>query len=256
MEKEYDFYFSDTHFGHDKEWFYKGIRGFSSCEEMNETIIQNFNNKSSKNSKILCVGDFSITSEENTKKIFSRLKGKFDLVDGNHDRYKNNMNFLKELFMNVKKQHQLFIENEFINVHHYPYVSKDLESLAKLHPNILKSPKNSFPCHSDNISDDEFQEVRKNKDLQNLFLINNHDKNFTSKKGKEIRNYLLALIRQRISPRLLDDNKILLCGHTHSFAKINLNMINLCVEAWDFNLASNEEIKECIKKIKESFYND
>lgn len=256
MRKEYDFYFSDPHFGHSKEWFYKDMRGFSSVEEMNETLIENFNKKASKNSNILCLGDAFITTEEKAREIFSRLKGNFDIVDGNHDRYKNHMHWIKDLFNDVKRNHVIKIDSHKINLHHYPYVDKKIHDIALKAPNILKAPKSNIPCSSIHISDEYFENVRKDPMLHFDFLIKYHDKNFYTNKGIRIRKFLLQLIRRYITPRLVNDGNILMHGHTHSFNKIRENMINLSVEAWDFNLASNEEIKDCVKKIRKDYYYD
>ena len=75
---------SDTHFSHRADFIWK-TRGFSSWEEHNEILIQNWNNKISKNDKVIHVGDICFQPNTQIDKILPRLNGKITLVLGNHD---------------------------------------------------------------------------------------------------------------------------------------------------------------------------
>lgn len=76
---------SDTHFGHDNVIKYCN-RPFSSCEDMNETMIRNWNAVVSPDDEVWHLGDFAFRSIEFARQIFDRLNGCKHLVRGNHDR--------------------------------------------------------------------------------------------------------------------------------------------------------------------------
>lgn len=85
------FVFSDPHFGHDSTWkkfkLEDGctpLRPFTSSEEMNETMIRNWNNVVTPEDHVYVLGDV-VMREEFLMPIIPRLMGKKRLVRGNHD---------------------------------------------------------------------------------------------------------------------------------------------------------------------------
>lgn len=77
------FFVSDTHF------FHKNIidfcnRPFSSVEEMNEAIINNWNNVVSPNDYVFHLGDFCFGGSPAWDKCLDSLNGRKFLVLGNH----------------------------------------------------------------------------------------------------------------------------------------------------------------------------
>lgn len=78
------FFTSDTHFGHVNILTYCN-RPFSSVEEMNETMIENWNAIVAPGDVVYHLGDFSMGKKENIY-IRKRLNGKIILIKGNHDR--------------------------------------------------------------------------------------------------------------------------------------------------------------------------
>lgn len=85
---------SDTHFGHAKCWeVFKGadgvspMRPFTSTEEMDETMVDNWNRVVGKNDRVIHVGDVVINKK--FLPILDRLNGIKELVEGNHDQHKN-----------------------------------------------------------------------------------------------------------------------------------------------------------------------
>lgn len=79
------FFTSDLHFNHDREFIY-GPRGFKSVEEMNETLIKNWNETVTNEDDIYVLGDFFLGNDtEFVEKTLSRLNGLIHLVVGNHD---------------------------------------------------------------------------------------------------------------------------------------------------------------------------
>ena len=86
MRKTNVFFISDTHFWHESALKFEGRTHFSSVEEMNETIINNWNARVKGNDKVYVMGDmFYKADHENVEEVLSRLKGKLYLCRGNHD---------------------------------------------------------------------------------------------------------------------------------------------------------------------------
>ena len=77
------YFTADTHFGH-----YNVIRfcdrPFASAEEMDEAMIQNWNDRVTGNDTVYILGDMFFRST-NAEGILKRLKGKKRLIVGNHD---------------------------------------------------------------------------------------------------------------------------------------------------------------------------
>jgi calcineurin-like phosphoesterase family protein len=84
--KEKVFFTSDTHFGHKNIIKYCN-RPFNDVEEMNETLIENWNNKVGSGDWVFHLGDFCFISDrEIQRKLINRLNGKIFIVLGNHDK--------------------------------------------------------------------------------------------------------------------------------------------------------------------------
>ena len=78
------FFSSDTHFGHAKI-IQHSQRPFSSIQEMDQTLIQNWNARISQQDKIFFLGDFAWKSEDRAVEILNQLHGQKILIAGNHD---------------------------------------------------------------------------------------------------------------------------------------------------------------------------
>lgn len=84
------YYTSDIHFGHNKIINFEK-RPFKSVEEMDNTIINNWNNKIKPTDEVYILGDFTFYKGEKTNEILRQLNGSKYLIIGNHDCY-----FLKD----------------------------------------------------------------------------------------------------------------------------------------------------------------
>lgn len=86
------FYISDTHFGHAGTWErFKNadgtpLRPFTSTEEMDEKMIENWNSVVKEHDTVYHAGDAVIGKKHLEK--FRRLNGKKKLIMGNHDIFK------------------------------------------------------------------------------------------------------------------------------------------------------------------------
>jgi calcineurin-like phosphoesterase family protein len=112
------FYTSDLHFSHDN------IRGYcnrpwSNVEEMNQDLINNWNNKVAKNDLIYIVGDFTLEHSQTRIKYFlDQLNGQKYLIMGNHDR-KNPEGFHEVSY--YKEVRDSFEEQTYkVVLFHYP----------------------------------------------------------------------------------------------------------------------------------------
>ena len=76
---------SDTHFNHKNIIDYCN-RPFKDIDEMNNTIIDNWNKSVKKDDIVYHLGDFFLGSKFDLKDIVDRLNGTIYLIRGNHDR--------------------------------------------------------------------------------------------------------------------------------------------------------------------------
>ena len=111
------YFTSDTHFYHNNIIRYCN-RPFSSVEEMNDRIIENWNDKVSKDSIIFHLGDFAFCNERQLAELVPQLMGTIILIKGNHDS-KNNK-FLESIFTEVYSQLYITIEKQSIYLNHFP----------------------------------------------------------------------------------------------------------------------------------------
>jgi len=80
------FFSADTHFQH-TDIIKHAKRPFESIEDMNETLISNWNSKVGINDEVIFLGDFAW---KNVNYFISRLNGNITFVTGNHDKFKIN----------------------------------------------------------------------------------------------------------------------------------------------------------------------
>lgn len=84
------FAIGDTHFGHARILEFtddngKPVRPFKSVEEMDETIIERWNNTVGPNDKVYHLGDVYFGHPDRAARILRRLNGRLRLILGNHD---------------------------------------------------------------------------------------------------------------------------------------------------------------------------
>ena len=79
------FYIADLHFGHFNIIRYDN-RPFKTVEEMDKTLINNWNKVVSDNDSVYILGDISWHNEATTISILNQLNGYKILVKGNHDK--------------------------------------------------------------------------------------------------------------------------------------------------------------------------
>ncbi|MCX6803218.1 MAG: metallophosphoesterase family protein [Candidatus Diapherotrites archaeon] len=95
------FVISDFHLNHKNIILYSN-RPFTSIEEMNNSLIQNWNNIVEENDLVIFVGDLFLGHKKELEKWLSLLKGKIIFIKGNHD--SKSFNALKELIITFRGQ--------------------------------------------------------------------------------------------------------------------------------------------------------
>ncbi len=128
---------SDLHLGH-KLAVNMCDRPFESVEEMNETLIRNFNSCVKKNDTVYILGDLSFRIPVvQANELISRLNGKKILCKGNHDR-----KYAPELFEGMYDFLQVSLNGFNMSLMHYPLMSwpKSRHGSLHLHGHIHSKP--------------------------------------------------------------------------------------------------------------------
>ena len=109
------FYTSDLHLGHEKVINLDG-RPFNCVEEMNRTIINNWNDIISRNDDVYILGDFAWRNDVGCAAL-KQLKGNKYLIRGNHDRTNSAM---ESHFVWIKDYAEIKDGDKHIVLCHYP----------------------------------------------------------------------------------------------------------------------------------------
>ena len=116
---------SDTHFNHTNIIKYCN-RPFLSSLEMDQVIINNWNNVIDNDDLVFHLGDFAFGLESVGLSILSKLKGKKILIRGNHDRDKI---YNSNLWLNRFNEYQFEHYDIKINMSHYPQEQFNLDEI-------------------------------------------------------------------------------------------------------------------------------
>lgn len=120
MVEKMIYFTSDLHFDHINVIKYCA-RPFNDVNEMNETIIKNYNKRVKSNDFCYILGDIMMYNTEYARECLNRLNGHKYLINGNHDFFKNDsviFEWIKDYFK-LRWNHKKFI------LCHYPFVSWD-----------------------------------------------------------------------------------------------------------------------------------
>ena len=115
---------SDFHFGHAQSFIYEK-RGFYSVEEMNESIVDNWNKMVRPQDIVYCLGDICLGVKDQSIKYFNRLNGEFYAIWGNHDTPK----FLDDNAKICDGWYANIITYKKINIYlsHYPTITSNFD---------------------------------------------------------------------------------------------------------------------------------
>lgn len=126
------FFTSDTHFSHANIIKYEN-RPFKNVNEMDEYLIEKWNNKVNKNDEVYHLGDFAFASESEIHNLLNKLNGKIHLIYGNHDKEIKKHKDLQNKFIWCKDYYKLKINNQVIILFHYPIQAWDMKHYGSLH---------------------------------------------------------------------------------------------------------------------------
>lgn len=116
------FFTSDNHFGHKSilKFAAETRKHHTDVNEMNEEMIQIWNDTVGDNDRVYCLGDFSFKKAADTENILRRLKGRIFLIKGNHDHWLNDSNY--DFFEGVYDYKKITIDKKKVVMFHYPIV--------------------------------------------------------------------------------------------------------------------------------------
>ena len=134
------FVISDTHFNHANVIKYCN-RPFEDVEQMNETLIKNWNETVSNNDVVIHLGDVGFGKKEEIAAIIKRLNGRKILIKGNHD------NWSDETYRNMG----------FEYVSRYPILYADFYLMSHA-PRILSQTTPYFNCYGHIHNDERYTE--------------------------------------------------------------------------------------------------
>lgn len=144
-EAEHLFFTSDSHYDH-KNIIKYCKRPFSSVEEMNQGLIDNWNSVVGKDDTVFHLGDVTFGGNTNLIKYVSQLNGHIILIKGNHDR-KLQQSICAKLFDYTCQQLTLNIDGITVFLNHFPFLcfsgtyktDKSIQLFGHIHSGSLSS---------------------------------------------------------------------------------------------------------------------
>lgn len=172
------FIISDTHFGHANALTFlradgNPLRPFKSVEDMDETIVQNWNSIVRPKDKVIHLGDVVINKK--SLPILHRLNGEKKLIMGNHDNA--DMSVYAEYFYDVKA----YREFDSCVMSHVPIHTSSLERWSA---NIHGHLHSNFVMHAD-----QYGNIVRNHRYFNV-SVDCDDMNFFPKSWDDIKKTL------------------------------------------------------------------
>ena len=186
-----NFYIADCHFGH-KNVIKFDNRPFCSVEEMDQTMIDNWNNAVCKDDTVYILGDFCWNGENRWIEILNQLNGKKVLIRGNHD-LKTMSQQLRNKFQDIKDYKEVRDNGKRVLLSHYPmpfYRGAYNRDIVHLYGHIHVTIENDFMEH-----------IRK--------YIDENDNRGNSKHQRQFYNVGAMMPRINYRPRTL--NEIMEC---------------------------------------------
>ena len=147
------YFISDTHFHHSNIIKYCNIP-FKDINEMNETIISNWNSIITKDDVLYHLGDFCLSNDDEIKSIFNRLNGSKILIRGNHAR--KSVKFYENIGFEVLTHAPIVLDEYKLMLSHVPLPDvKIKDGYINLHGHI----------HNKKISDDYPKNYSENRHI-------------------------------------------------------------------------------------------
>ena len=139
------YFTADTHFFH-SNIINLSDRPFKNIDEMNSTLIRNWNSYVTNFDEIYILGDFIFKGDaKQANSLLKVLNGKKYLIIGNHDKYLNDETFDKSAFEWIKDYYVLNYKKRKFVLFHYPilewsgFFKEDIHLYGHVH-NSSKDP--------------------------------------------------------------------------------------------------------------------
>lgn len=119
-----NYYIADTHFGHKNILKYEPDRPGNSIEEMQEIMIEKWNNKVKEKDNVFILGDFAFRGAkmkmEDIVELLKKLNGNKWLIIGNHDK-----NYITKLckygVIGIADEMEIYDGDDYVVMSHYPF---------------------------------------------------------------------------------------------------------------------------------------
>lgn len=118
-----NFYIADCHFG-DERVIAFSHRPFASLEEMDETMIRNWNKRVGDYDDVYIIGDL-IYRKADALSYLKRLKGRLHLICGNHDQELAEEASLAKFFVEIRDYLVIKDRDHRLVLFHYPLLEWD-----------------------------------------------------------------------------------------------------------------------------------
>lgn len=115
-----NYYIADLHLGH-SNIIKLSKRPFKTVDEMDETIIKNWNSRVKDNDNVYILGDFAYKTK-NIEEYLKQLQGNKYLIMGNHDKTIIKDKKLRKYFVAIKDILMVEDQKTQIVLCHYPMV--------------------------------------------------------------------------------------------------------------------------------------
>lgn len=172
---------SDLHLGHNRSFIYEP-RGFTSVDEHDETIINNWNSIIEEEDEVYILGDLMLNDNEKGIQNLLRLNGKKHIVLGNHDTDTRVALYREHITTDIKHANKINYKGYHFYLSHFPTITSNIEKeslkqcTCNLHGhthdkrkfykdipfiyNVALDAHNNFPVLLDDIIEDMENEVK------------------------------------------------------------------------------------------------
>lgn len=132
------FFTSDLHLGHDKSFIF-GPRGFSSIEEHDETIINNWNQVVGADDIVYILGDVIMGDQEKGIEKLKRLNGKeIVVIVGNHDTEQKMSKYLSLDKVYILGYADIIKYGKYrFYLSHHPTITSNMEKGEPMHRHLI-----------------------------------------------------------------------------------------------------------------------
>jgi calcineurin-like phosphoesterase family protein len=112
---------ADLHFGHHRIMdFCPDTRPFKDTEDMNQSMIREWNETVEPGDTVYILGDFAFLPSNKAVAVLNQLNGDKILIEGNHDRTLLKDPVFRHCFKEVHSYYEMTYNKTFVVMFHYP----------------------------------------------------------------------------------------------------------------------------------------